>query len=81
MAPRIAFPSLAPTVQVSIGAGHDLENDYSYDKLNRLTRVDQIGQSGGNAVANKRVDFAYKADGQLDTIKRYANLARTHDRW
>ncbi len=34
---------------------------YTYDALHRLTRLDQAGQSGGNVVAEKRVDFAYNA--------------------
>ena len=42
-----------------------------------MTRVQQSGQSGGNSVAPKRVDFAYDIAGRFDTITRYANLAGT----
>jgi hypothetical protein len=45
--------------------------------LGRLTKVQQAGQSGGNAVAAKRVDFAYDAAGRDSTITRYANTAGT----
>ena len=37
----------------------DLVNQYQYDSLNRITRITQAGQSGGNAVAEKRVDCEY----------------------
>jgi len=30
----------------------DFANQYTYDRLNRLTRVTQAGVSGGNAVAD-----------------------------
>ncbi|WP_153559381.1 RHS repeat-associated core domain-containing protein [Roseimaritima sediminicola] len=55
----------------------DLVNDYQYDYLNRMTQVTQGGQSGGNAVAEKRVDFAYDAEDkqQFTSITRYADLA------
>ena len=52
--------SLATTV----GSNADFKNEYLYDNLNRMTRVTQQSQSGGNAVATKRVDFAYNALGQ-----------------
>ncbi len=59
----------------------------------RLTRVDQIGQSGGNSVAEKRVDLAYNAISQFTSLARYKDtdgggsarwvpchfLARQHD--
>ena len=52
----------------------DLENTYTYDALHRLTRLDQAGQSGGNVVAEKRVDFAYNATGQFTDIDRFKDL-------
>ncbi len=51
-------------------------NDYTFDELDRFVRVDQYA-AGGNAVAEKRVGFAYNAPGQFSTISRYANLAGT----
>jgi len=55
----------------------DLINSYSYDYLNRMTQVTQAGQSGGNVVAEKRVDFTYDAQDkhQFTAINRYADLA------
>ena len=54
------------------------------DTLNRLTQVIQQGQSGGNSVPTKRVDFGYNAAGQFTAIDRYisttassANLVAT----
>jgi RHS repeat-associated protein len=46
-------------------------NSYTYDALDRLTRVDQTGQTGGNTVSEKRVDLAYNAIGQSTSIARY----------
>ena len=54
-------------------------NQYAYDYLNRMTQVTQAGQTGGNAVAEKRVDFSYDAEdkSQFTSIDRYADLAGT----
>ena len=57
-----------------------LLNQYQYDDLNRITRITQAGQSGGNAVAEKRVDFEYdlvfkKFKNRFAEITRYADLA------
>jgi RHS repeat-associated protein len=40
-----------------------------------MTQVTQSGVAGGNALADKRVNFNYNADGQFNTISRYADLA------
>ena len=58
------------------GSGYvnDLKNSYTFDNLNRLTRLDQSGVTGGNAVAEKRVDFAYNSAGQFTSIDRYKDL-------
>ena len=64
-------------VAAEIGTTADFANQYTYDNLGRMTQVEQSGQSGGNSVAAKRVDFAYDAASQFDTITRYANLAGT----
>ena len=87
-----SFPYLTPSVVFSqgfdangnrtslsatIGGTADFANTYTFDKLNRMTRVQQTGQTGGNAVATKRVDFAYDAASRPQTIKRYADTAAT----
>ena len=46
-------------------------------RLGRITSIQQHGVTGGDAVAEKRIDFAYDADGQYATITRYADLAGT----
>lgn len=56
-----------------IGSDKDFANTYTYDNLQRMTRVTQEDQSGGNVVADKRIDFAYNALGQFSTINRYAS--------
>ncbi|TWT29628.1 RHS repeat domain-containing protein [Blastopirellula retiformator] len=57
----------------------DLLSEYAYDFLNRMTQVTQAGQTGGNTVAEKRVDFTYDADDKylLTSAARYADLAGT----
>ena len=42
-----------------------------------MTRIEQSGQAGGNAVAGKRIDLAYDAASRWQTITRYADLADT----
>ena len=49
---------------------NDYKNDYTFDGLNRMTRVDQAG-NGGNSVAEKRIDFSYNALNQFTSIARY----------
>jgi RHS repeat-associated protein len=61
----------------AIGGTADFKNDFGYDNHHRLTSLTQQGQSGGNAVAEKRIDFAHLADGRLDEIRRYADVAGT----
>ncbi len=41
-----------------------------------MTSVSQ-GQSGGDAVAQKQVDFTYNTDGQENTVTQYADAAAT----
>ena len=57
-------------------------NTLTYDNLQRVTRLEQADQSGGNVVADKRIDFAYDAGGAFTKITRYADLddqrARRH---
>ena len=55
-------------VAATIGGTADFQDNYQYDADNRLTQVTQQGVQGGDAVAEKRVDFAYNALSQFDTI-------------
>jgi YD repeat-containing protein len=55
----------------------DFWNEYLYDNLHRTTSIEQHGAAGGSTVAEKRIDFAYDAASQWDTITRYANLLGT----
>ncbi|MBX3435734.1 MAG: hypothetical protein KF847_20645, partial [Pirellulales bacterium] len=53
----------------------DFVNTYSYDALDRLTSVSQGSANTGvrNAVAAKRVDFAYNQANQLTSVTRFAS--------
>ena len=64
-------------VAATIDSTADFKNTYQYDALGRTTRIEQTGQTGGNSVADKRVDLAYNAVGQFTAIDRYADLAAT----
>ena len=61
----------------TIGGTADFVNNYAYDLLGEMTQVTQSGVTGGNAVAQKRVDFGYGSVGQLGSATRYADLAGT----
>ena len=74
MGNRTAFS--AP-IDVGSGFVDDFQNTYTYDNLRRLTKIEQTEAASGNAVADKRVDFAYNAIGQFTTITRYDDLAGT----
>jgi YD repeat-containing protein len=65
------------TLSATIDTTADFVNQYTYDALHRMTRIEQSGQSGGNAVAEKRIDLTYDAASQWQTITRYADLAAT----
>ena len=58
------------SVTSTIGGTADYKNDYTFDGLNRMTRVDQQS-NGGNSVAEKRIDFSYNALNQFTSIARY----------
>jgi hypothetical protein len=49
---------------------------YGYDAVGRLTRLVQAGVAGGQAVAEKRVEFAYNAASQFAQLTRYADAGR-----
>ena len=47
-------------------------NQYTYDSLNRITRIQQQGTA-----VPKRFDFTYDAASQFATLARYQNLSGT----
>jgi YD repeat-containing protein len=61
----------------AIGATDDFQTDTTYDHLGRVATVKQQGQTGGNAVAEKYVDFLFDSLGRPDELTRYADLAGT----
>ena len=61
----------------TIGGVDDAVTDYIYDGFGRLASIQQYGVTGGNAVAEKRIDYTYDDAGQWDTITRYADLVAT----
>ena len=63
-------------VATTIGGTADAVTDYYYDSLGRLASIQQQ-DGGGNAVAEKCVDFTYDDAGQWDAVSRYADLAAT----
>src|SRR5579872_6258835 len=65
--------SLSATVAGTL----DLLNNYTYNADSQVTQITQQGQTGGNSVAAKLVNFAFDNDGRLTTLTRYANLAAT----
>ena len=66
-------------LRATIGGSADFKNTYAYDNLNRMTQVIQQSQSGGNAVAPKRIDFAYNAAGQFTQLDRYQSTGTSND--
>ncbi|MCL4207913.1 MAG: hypothetical protein KJ000_35960, partial [Pirellulaceae bacterium] len=65
------------SLSATIDTTADFVNQYTYDALHRMTRIEQAGVTGGNAVAEKRIDLSYDAASQYQTITRYADLAAT----
>jgi RHS repeat-associated protein len=47
---------------------------YSYDFMNRMTRITETGPG----VGDKRIDLGYNPDGELTSVARYADLAGTN---
>ena len=68
---------LRTQTDATIGGVADAVTDYLHDPLGRVTRVEQYGVQGGNAVAEKRIDLSYDAASQYAAIARYADLAGT----
>ena len=65
------------SLSATVDSTADFLNAYQYDAAGQLTRLTQAGQSGGNMVAEKRVDFTYRADGLLSGIARFNSLSAT----
>jgi len=63
------------SLTATVGGTADFQNTYLYDPLSRMTSVRQTGQTGGNTVAQKRVDFEYNAIDQFTKITRYKDTA------
>jgi len=59
----------------AIAGTSDFKNTFSYDTLARVSSIVQQGQTGGNAVAEKRADFSYDDSGAFTQISRYADAA------
>ena len=59
------------SLKATIGGTADFHNVYQFDALSRMVRIDQTGQTGGNTVAEKRIDLAYNAASQFTGIQRY----------
>jgi YD repeat-containing protein len=59
------------SVAATIDGVADYQNTYQYNDLGEMVRITQGGQPGGNAVADKEVDFGYNDSGQLSSIQRY----------
>jgi len=56
----------------------DFVNSYLYDKLGRTQRIEQSGVTGGNSVADKRVDWEFASIGAPNKLSRYEDLTATH---
>lgn len=63
--------------------GVDVQRNFSYDRLNRMTQITQQQPAYNPLTPNfsqapetpVKVSLTYKKDGQFDTIKRYANYS------
>ncbi len=63
------------TLSANVNGAADFINTYGYDDLSRTIQIQQSGQTGGNAVAPKLVNFTYDAAGNTTDIARYSDLA------
>ena len=59
------------SLSAAIAGVQDFANTYVYDADQRLTVVQQQSQTGGNAVAQKEVDFAYNALAKPTSVSYY----------
>lgn len=63
------------SLSATIDSTDDFSNSYHFDALNRVRRILQQGVTGGNTVAEKRIDRTYNVDGRYDSIKRFNDIA------
>ncbi|MEM9701811.1 MAG: RHS repeat-associated core domain-containing protein, partial [Planctomycetota bacterium] len=52
----------------------DFLTSWLYDDAGRVTQVSQTSQTGGNAVANKKIDLGYDLKGRLASLTRFESL-------
>ena len=65
------------SLSATVAGTADFLNNYSYDAGSDLAQITQQGQTGGNTVAAKLVNFAFDHDGRLTVMSRYADLGAT----
>ncbi|NLF08266.1 MAG: RHS repeat-associated core domain-containing protein [Pirellulaceae bacterium] len=65
---------LRTQTDATIGGLADAVTDYLHDPLGRVTKIEQYGVQGGNAVAEKRIDLTYDARSQYAAISYYSDL-------
>ncbi|MBM4092985.1 MAG: RHS repeat protein, partial [Planctomycetes bacterium] len=64
-------------LSAAINGTADFADSFAFDFLSRMTSIRQTGQTGGNPVADKRVDLDYNLLGQFTSIERFADLGGT----
>ena len=64
-------------VSVTIGGAADFVTETTYDNVGLVATISQQDQTGGNAVAEKYVDFLFDLVGRPEALNRYADLAGT----
>ena len=62
-------------LSATLGGTADFATLFFYDTLNNMTLIFHGGQTGGNAVASKRVDFTYDNLERLSTLVRSPTLS------
>ena len=65
-------------LRATVGSTPDFKNNYTYDKLRRLTDVVQTGQAGGNPVVSKHIAQSFNAASQRTNITRYQSAGTTN---
>jgi RHS repeat-associated protein len=90
-APHVALASQYDTqgdrtsLAATLNGTPDFINSYSFDALSRLREIDQQGQSGGNAVAQKSIYMKLNGIGEITEIDRsnsvYSGPQQTSPGW
>lgn len=65
-------------LRATVGSTPDFKNNYTYDKIRRLTDVVQTSQAGGNPVVSKHITQAFNAASQRTNITRYQSAGTTN---